>query len=84
MPWPVLSAHLAAIGEHVLPFLLVLGLLTRLGAAGLIAMTLVIQLMVFPTMDHWLHVAMYWLAILAAILALGPGRLSLDHVLGLE
>jgi putative oxidoreductase len=43
-----LAAHLAAYAEHALPLLLVLGLGTRLSAAALLGMTLVIQLFVYP------------------------------------
>ena len=77
MPFPVLTAHLTAIAEHILPALLVLGLLTRLSAFGLFVMTLVIQFFVFP--DSWL-VHMFWAAILFAVMILGPGPLSLDRV----
>ena len=77
MPFPVLTAHLTAIAEHILPALLVLGLLTRLSALGLFVMTLVIQFFVFP--DSWL-VHMFWAAILFAVMILGPGPISLDRV----
>lgn len=79
MPFPVLSAHLATLAEHILPVLLVLGLATRLGALGLLAMTLVIQLFVYP--DAWVSHHMFWATILFAVLALGPGRFSLDHLI---
>ena len=79
LPFPVPMAHATAIAEHVLPALLVLGLATRLGALGMLAMTLVIQLFVFP--DAWLGAHMYWATILIAVFALGPGRLSLDHLI---
>jgi putative oxidoreductase len=79
LPFPELMAHLTAIAEHVLPLLLVLGLLARLGALGMLCMTMVIQLFVFP--DAWLSAHMFWAAILFAVLALGPGKLSLDHLL---
>ena len=80
MPFPVLSAHVTAIAEHVLPVLLVLGLFTRLGALGMLTMTMVIQLFVYP--DAWLNAHMFWAAILFAVAALGPGKISLDHLLG--
>lgn len=79
LPFPALSAHAATLAEHILPVLLVLGLATRLGALGLLAMTLVIQLFVYP--DAWLSAHMFWAAILFAVLALGPGKLSLDHLI---
>ena len=77
MPMPELTAHMTAIAEHILPILLVLGLLTRLSALGMFVMTLVIQFFVFP--DAW-PVHMFWAAILFAVMVLGPGRISLDRV----
>lgn len=79
LPFPVLSAHLATLAEHILPVLLVLGLATRLGALGLLTMTMVIQLFVYP--DAWVSHHMFWAAILFAVLALGPGRFSLDQMI---
>ncbi|MFW5679513.1 MAG: DoxX family protein [Pseudomonadota bacterium] len=80
MPFPLLTAHLTALAEHVLPVLLVLGLATRLSALGLLAMTAVIQLFVFP--DAWLNAHMWWAATLFAVIVLGPGRLSMDAAIG--
>lgn len=79
LPFPVLSAHLATLAEHMLPVLLVLGLATRLSALGMLAMTMVIQLFVYP--EAWVSHHMFWAAILFAVLALGPGRFSLDHAI---
>ena len=78
---PALAATAASIGEHVLPVMLVLGLLTRFGAAGLIVMTLVIQTLVYPA--AW-TVHILWFAPLLLVLARGGGRLSLDRLLGLD
>ncbi|WP_296643107.1 DoxX family protein [Roseinatronobacter sp.] len=78
---PALATVLATVAEHVLPVLLVLGLLSRLSALGLLIMTAVIQLFVFP--DAWVTHAL-WATALLVILMRGPGRLSLDHLLGLE
>lgn len=79
LPAPELMATLAAIGEHVLPVMLIVGFWTRIGAAGLLVMTAVIQLFVFP--DAWWSTHMFWAAILFAIIGVGPGRLSLDYLL---
>lgn len=79
LPWPELMAHVTAVAEHVFPVLLVLGLFTRLGALGMLAMTAVIQLFVFP--DAWFNAHMFWAAILFAVVALGPGPISLDRLL---
>jgi putative oxidoreductase len=70
--------------EVLLPVLLILGLFTRLGALGLIGMTLFIQLAVFPSWEHWWNPAAWWAVVLFAIFAHGPGRFSLDHLFGLE
>jgi putative oxidoreductase len=78
---PALAATAASVGEHVLPILLVLGLLTRFGAVGLIIMTLVIQTLVYP--EAWtIHIL--WFTPLFLLLARGGGSLSLDHLLGLD
>jgi len=47
-------------------------------ALGLMAMTLVIQLFVYP--DGWPE-HILWLALLLLIIARGPGAISLDHLL---
>jgi putative oxidoreductase len=74
---PMLAAHMAAIAEHLFPLLLVLGLATRLSALALLAMTLVIQCLVYP--DAWpTHGT--WAALLLWLVARGPGRASLDHL----
>jgi putative oxidoreductase len=74
---PQIAAYLATAMETVLPILLVLGLLTRLSALGLLAMTLVIQIFVYP--DAWWTVHAYWAALLLVLIARGPGALSLDR-----
>lgn len=78
---PDLAAHLATYAEHLLPVLLVLGLLTRISALGLIAMTLVIQLFVVPT--GW-PTHLLWAGPLVYLLARGPGGWSLDRLLKLD
>ncbi|WP_413206909.1 DoxX family protein [Rhodospirillum sp. A1_3_36] len=74
---PELAAWMAALGEMVFPILLVLGLATRLSALGLLGMTLVIQIFVYPNLwsDH-----MLWAAGLLFLIAKGPGWLSLDFL----
>ena len=79
LPLPELMAHVTALAEHVLPVLLVVGLLTRLGALGMLTMTMVIQLGVYP--DAWVSAHMFWATILFAVVALGPGPISLDRLL---
>jgi len=75
---PEWAAYLATGAEHVLPAMLVLGLGTRLAAAGVLAMTAVIQCFVYPA--AWpTHLS--WAAPMLYLLGRGPGRWSLDHLL---
>jgi len=76
-----LAAYLATYAEHLLPLLIVLGLFTRTAAAGLLLMTLVIQLFVVP--GGW-PTHLLWSAPLVFLIARGPGAISLDRLLGLE
>jgi putative oxidoreductase len=78
---PALAAVMATLAEHILPVLLMLGLLSRLSALGLLIMTAVIQIFVFPA--AWVTHGL-WAVALLVVLAHGPGRLSLDHLLGLD
>lgn len=75
------AAVMATVAEHLLPVLLILGLFTRLSALGLVAMTAVIQIFVYP--DAWMTHGL-WAAPLLAVVARGPGRWSVDHALGLD
>lgn len=75
---PELAAYLAAGAEHLFPVLLVLGLFTRLSAAALLGMTLVIQTFVYP--DAWpTHLS--WAGLMLPLIALGGGGFSLDRLL---
>lgn len=76
---PHLAANLASLAEHVLPALLVLGLLTRLSAFGLLGMTLVIQVFVYP--DAWWTEHALWIAMALTLIVRGGGLLSLDALL---
>ena len=75
---PDLAAYMATVAEHVFPVLLLAGFASRLSALGLMVMTLVIQLFVYP--DGWPEHVL-WFALLLLILARGPGALSLDHLI---
>ena len=70
------AAYLATFGELVLPVLLILGLFTRFSAAGLLVMTLVIQIWVLPLDLHYV-----WMAALALLIGYGGDKLSLDNIL---
>jgi putative oxidoreductase len=84
LPTPLVDAFAigSALGEIILPLLLIFGLGARFAALGLAAMTAVIQLLVYP--DAWWTVHAWWAAVLLVIVAFGPGAWSLDRVLGLE
>jgi putative oxidoreductase len=75
---PELAAYLGTAVELSAPVLLVVGLFARLGAAALLAMTLVIQFLVYP--GNWPEHLM-WASILAYVLSRGPGALSLDRII---
>jgi putative oxidoreductase len=72
---PELGAAMAALGEHLLPIFILLGLATRLSALGLLVMTMVIQLFVYPD-AYATHGT--WAAVLLYLMAHGPGKLSID------
>jgi putative oxidoreductase len=77
-PAPAVMAFLSGCGEITFPVLLVLGLGTRFAAFGLLVMTCIVELTV-P--DGWpIHIT--WAAMALGIMAWGPGRISIDHVLG--
>lgn len=73
---PELAAPLAAAAEHMLALLLLVGLATRLSALGLLVMTAVIQIFVYPGAYPTHGV---WAAVLLYLVARGPGAVSLDH-----
>ena len=75
---PEIAAPMAATAEHLLPLLLLFGLGTRFAAAGLLVMTLVIEVFVYPD-AYPTHGT--WAALLLFLMARGAGRLSLDHLL---
>lgn len=78
---PHIAAHLATYSEHFFPLLLVLGLFSRIGALGLLGMTTVIEIFVYP--DAW-STHLSWAGLLLPILCRGGGRFSLDWVLGID
>lgn len=73
---PEIAAQLALYAETIMPVMLFVGIASRLGAAGLLGMTLFIQLFVYPLhfTDH-----ITWAVALVMIICMGPGKLSLDH-----
>lgn len=75
---PDAAAYLATYAEHVLSIALVLGIMTRLSALGLLGMTLVIQVFVYP--DAW-PTHLVWAAPLIYLIGRGGGALSIDRLL---
>jgi putative oxidoreductase len=74
-PAPAVMAFLFGCGEVALPVLLVLGLGTRFAATSLLFMTFIVQL----TVPDGRPVHATWAAMALAIMAWGPGRLSVDQ-----
>jgi putative oxidoreductase len=75
---PHVAAYAATISEHLFSVLLAIGLFTRAGALGLLGMTLVIEVFVYP--DAWpTHLS--WAGLLLPLLAKGGGKFSIDHLL---
>ncbi|TNE66476.1 MAG: DoxX family membrane protein [Alphaproteobacteria bacterium] len=75
---PETWAQLSVYAETFLPLLLMLGLGARFAAVALLGMTIIIQTLVYP--GHFAE-HLTWAAALLAILALGPGRMSPDHLI---
>src|SRR5436305_14907054 len=76
-PLPTVMAFLSGCAEVTFPVLLVLGLATRFAAAGLLFMTIIVELTV-P--DGWpIHIT--WAAMALGIMAGGAGKLSVDNVI---
>ncbi|MEO7774856.1 MAG: DoxX family protein [Steroidobacteraceae bacterium] len=78
LPAPDVLAFATASAEIVLPILLVIGLATRFSALALLCMTVVIQ---FIVPDGWANFHLPWAALAVALIAIGPGRFSLDQIL---
>ena len=78
---PLISAELAAplatYAEHLLPLMLLLGLGTRYAALGLLGMTAVIEIFVYP--NAW-PTHLLWTAALLPLIAQGGGKWSLDRL----
>ncbi len=73
---PEIPAYMATFGELILPIMLFIGLGTRIGALGLLIMTIVIQYFVPGFEDHQ-HIL--WMAILLMIIGQGGSKISLDN-----
>ncbi|HJQ55336.1 MAG TPA: DoxX family protein [Vineibacter sp.] len=78
---PDLAAYLGTALELSAPDPVALGLFARLGALGLLAMTLVIQFLVYPA--NWAEHLM-WASLLGWIVTRSPGDLSIDRLIALR
>jgi len=78
---PEIAAHMAAYAEHFFPLLLILGLFTRSAALGLLGMTTVIEIFVYP--DAW-PTHLTWAGLLLFLVARGAGAISLDRLFGIK
>jgi putative oxidoreductase len=78
MPFPEITGQIATYAEHFLPLLIVLGLFTRIGAAGLLVMTLVIQIFVYP--EAWWSVHILWVSLALTLIVRGGGLFALDQL----
>jgi putative oxidoreductase len=76
---PELAAYMAVSIELAAPVLLMLGLLTRATSLVLLGMTAVIEIFVYPL--AW-PTHLQWTAMLLVLLCRGPGKLSLDALIG--
>ena len=65
--------------EFIVPICLVLGLGTRFCAIVLLVMTGVIQWLTGAAAFWSLHI--YWISILLVLISLGPGLISVDHLM---
>lgn len=78
MPLPEITGTVATYAEYTLSGLVMLGLATRFGAAGLFVMTAVIQLFVYPEAFWTPHVM--WFALSLILVARGGGMFALDQL----
>ena len=82
---PDLAACVGAFGELAFPVLITLGLAGRLGAAGLFVVN-AMAVISYPQLWGFdcpagIHQHFFWGALLLALVAFGPGALSLDALL---
>jgi putative oxidoreductase len=76
---PVIAAYTATTLEIGCASLILLGLTTRVSALLLLGMTATIQLFIYP--EAWpTHIQ--WLAFMLVLVLRGPGRISLDALIG--
>lgn len=76
---PEIVVPVTAYAEFALPILVAAGLMTRFAAAGLLAMTLVIQFLIFP--EAWWPTHSLWAAMALVLVSRGGGMFALDALL---
>jgi putative oxidoreductase len=86
-PFPVLNAYLATITEGMGVILLILGLGTRIISVPLMITMLVAIFTVhyangFAAGDNCYEIPFYYLLMLFTLFILGPGRISVDYLIG--
>ena len=78
---PDVAAYLTTFAEHFFSIFLVVGLASRLSALGLILMTAVIQIFVYP--EAWpTHLS--WAGLMLSLIAYGGGKWSTDQMFGIS
>lgn len=75
-PWPDRMAFATGLAELCLPVLLLLGVATRLSAALLLCMVMVIEL----TIPAGWPIHLTWAAMALSLAVRGAGRFSVDHL----
>lgn len=83
---PDLAAYMGAAGELLLPLLLFVGLFSRPAALGLFLVN-VMAVISYPQLFSFecpaaINDHLYWGILLLVVVAIGPGRFSLDAVIG--
>lgn len=73
---PEIAAYITMGGELLFPLLIAIGLFARFGAAGILAMTAVIEFTYIHSDTHIL-----WAILAGSTFIRGPGVLSLDHII---
>lgn len=82
----IAAAAMATLGETLLPVMLIVGFMTRFASFGLLIMTAIILVFVYPLwtkmgLSLWWNDHAWWTIVLFAILAFGGGKFSLDAML---
>lgn len=78
-----IAVPITTYAEFILPILVFLGIGTRFGALGLLIMTMVIQLFVFPTSAHFFGWAITTGALALILIGRGGGIFSIDQLANL-